>query len=121
MFIEGAEVPIPPGNRPYKLKETLKSVTPSGNVITTSKTVFTANDNHLTNGGEGVTDSALKELELRNKANNAAQPASKSTLIIHSVHRVTYLIFFCIIKIFFIHFVLISANVFANCVCILNF
>ena len=97
MFVEGAEIP---GSRPYKLKETLKSVTPSGNVITTSKTVFTANDNHLTNGGEGVTDSALKELELRNKVNAAQPQASKSTLIIHSVHRVLYLFIFLFSYIF---------------------
>lgn len=43
MFTEGSDV-LTQGSRPYKLKETLKSVTPSGNVITTSKTVFTANE-----------------------------------------------------------------------------
>lgn len=43
MFIEGAEIPQMQG-KPYKLKETLRSVTPSGNVLTTSKTVYRAAD-----------------------------------------------------------------------------
>lgn len=43
MFLEKGDT-ISPDNRPYKLKETLRSVTPSGNVITTSKTIFTANE-----------------------------------------------------------------------------
>lgn len=42
MFIEGADVPIQ--GKPYKLKETLRSVTPAGNVLTTSKTVYRASD-----------------------------------------------------------------------------
>jgi hypothetical protein len=41
----------------------------------------------LTNGGDVVTDSALKELEARNKA--GPTQTSKSTLIIHSVQRVS--------------------------------
>lgn len=40
MFIEGTEIPIQ--GRPYKLKETLRSVTPSGNIRTTSKTLIAA-------------------------------------------------------------------------------
>ncbi|KAL0274398.1 UNVERIFIED_CONTAM: hypothetical protein PYX00_006835 [Menopon gallinae] len=86
MFVEGSELPNA-GNKPFKLKETLRYVAPSGNVITTSKTVFTAEGDHIANGGEAVTDSALKELELRNKANASQSQASKSTLIIHSVRR----------------------------------
>lgn len=112
MFVEGSEVPNA-GNKPFKLKETLRYVAPSGNVITTSKTVFTAEggqcnnvrsplkkklqnlhesnfSDHLANGGDAVTDSALKELELRNKANASQPQASKSTLIIHSVRRVCH-------------------------------
>jgi hypothetical protein len=41
----------------------------------------------LTNGGDVVTDSALKELEARNKV--GPTQTSKSTLIIHSVQRVS--------------------------------
>ncbi|XP_039278859.1 uncharacterized protein LOC111044175 [Nilaparvata lugens] len=86
LLIEGAEIPVM-GDRPYKLKETLRSVSPSGATITTVKTVFTKqNSEALTNGGGDVTDSALRELE-RNKQSGMSTPASKSTLIIHSVQR----------------------------------
>lgn len=47
---------------------------------------------NLTNGGDGVTDSALRDLELRNRGPSAQ--TSKSTLIIHSVQRVGLLSFF---------------------------
>jgi hypothetical protein len=54
---------------------------------------FTENVNlfseQLTNGGDVVTDSALKELEARNKV--GPTQTSKSTLIIHSVQRVSTL------------------------------
>lgn len=46
----------------------------------------------LTNGGDGVTDSALRDLELRNRGPSAQ--TSKSTLIIHSVQRVGLRSFF---------------------------
>ncbi|XP_034244281.1 uncharacterized protein LOC117646972 isoform X4 [Thrips palmi] len=85
LFIEGADIPAF-GGTPYKLKETLKTTSPSGAVITTTKTVFAnAGEHQLSNGGERVTESALKELELRNRG----QPTQtdKSTLIIHSVQR----------------------------------
>jgi len=53
--------------------------------------IFTDNvivfSEQLTNGGDVVTDSALKELEARNKA--GPTQTSKSTLIIHSVQRVS--------------------------------
>lgn len=39
MFIEGADIPHL-GDKPYKLKETLRTVSPSGGVVTTTKTVF---------------------------------------------------------------------------------
>ncbi|XP_067003359.2 phospholipid transfer protein C2CD2L isoform X3 [Anabrus simplex] len=84
LFIEGADIPLM-GDKPYKLKETLRTVSPSGGVITTTKTVFATPGEHLTNGGEAVTDSALKELEMRNRS--GAGQANKSTLIIHSVQR----------------------------------
>ncbi|KAK7794196.1 hypothetical protein R5R35_000484 [Gryllus longicercus] len=77
LFIEGADIPVH-GDRPYKLKETLRTVSPSGGVITTTKTVFEKPDD---------THSALKELELRNRTGAGPTQASKSTLIIHSVQR----------------------------------
>lgn len=53
--------------------------------------IFTDNiivfSEQLTNGGDVVTDSALKELEARNKV--GPTQTSKSTLIIHSVQRVS--------------------------------
>ncbi|XP_069698127.1 phospholipid transfer protein C2CD2L isoform X5 [Periplaneta americana] len=86
LFIEGADIPQL-GDKPYKLKETLKTVSPSGGVVTTTKTVFSKPGAvvQLTNGGDVVTDSALKELEARNKV--GPTQTSKSTLIIHSVQR----------------------------------
>ncbi|XP_046675377.1 uncharacterized protein LOC124364163 isoform X5 [Homalodisca vitripennis] len=87
LFIEGADLPQM-GDKPFKLKETLKSVSPSGKTVTTTKTVFAKpgpTTEHLTNGGDGVTDSALRDLELRNKG--PPTQTSKSTLIIHSVQR----------------------------------
>jgi hypothetical protein len=39
LFIEGADIPHL-GDKPYKLKETLRTVSPSGGVVTTTKTVF---------------------------------------------------------------------------------
>jgi hypothetical protein len=39
LFIEGADIPQL-GGKPYKLKETLRTVSPSGGVVTTTKTVF---------------------------------------------------------------------------------
>ncbi|XP_073988396.1 uncharacterized protein isoform X3 [Rhodnius prolixus] len=79
LLIEGADLPTT-GDKPYKVKETLRSVSPSGQLLTTTRTTFAAD--HLTNGGDGITDSALKEIE----RNRGVQP-NKSTLIIHSVQR----------------------------------
>lgn len=44
LFIEGADIPTL-GDRPFKLKETLRTVSPTGTLITTTKTTFA-------NGGE---------------------------------------------------------------------
>ncbi|XP_046401109.1 phospholipid transfer protein C2CD2L isoform X3 [Ischnura elegans] len=86
LFIEGAEIPAT-GNYPsYKHKETSKTLSPSGKVITTTKTVFSKAGESLTNGGDVLTDSALRDLEARTRIPGAVQP-SKSTLIIHSVQR----------------------------------
>jgi hypothetical protein len=40
MFADGDNFVNNQGDQPYKLKETLKSVSPTGAVITTTKTVF---------------------------------------------------------------------------------
>ncbi|XP_071450245.1 uncharacterized protein [Hetaerina americana] len=87
LFIEGAEIPSSGIYPSYKLKETSKTLSPSGKVITTTKTVFSkAGGESLTNGGDVLTDSALRDLEMRTRIPGAVQP-SKSTLIIHSVQR----------------------------------
>lgn len=39
LFIEGADLPAF-GDKPFKLKETIRSLSPSGATITTTKTVF---------------------------------------------------------------------------------
>nr|XP_018900923.1 PREDICTED: uncharacterized protein LOC109032994 isoform X3 [Bemisia tabaci] len=84
-FTEGSEIPLP-NAQPYKLKETLNSVSSMGKMTTTTKTVYqSSNHDHLSNG---VTESALKDIGMRNRINqqNNTGP-SKSTLIIHSVQR----------------------------------
>lgn len=73
VFIEGAEVPT--GRRPYKLKEALKISTPMIN-------------EHLKNGAD-LADAAIKAIE-EGALNTSGNP-SKSTLIIHSVQRVSIL------------------------------
>ncbi|XP_059484473.1 uncharacterized protein LOC132201927 isoform X2 [Neocloeon triangulifer] len=92
------------GEMPLKLKETVKSVSPTGAVITTTKTVYSKGKklfylqfcvlirkilDGVANGVDGLADSALRELELRNARTGANTQASKSTLIIHSVQRQT--------------------------------
>ncbi|KAL1124542.1 hypothetical protein AAG570_001168 [Ranatra chinensis] len=95
LLIEGADVPVT-GEKPFKLKETLRSVSPTGAVLTTTKTVFSHFLDRLINGGEGVTDSALRELE-RNKG--LTTQANKSTLIIHSVQRCSSNIVVCVCQV----------------------
>ncbi|CAB3363244.1 Hypothetical predicted protein [Cloeon dipterum] len=75
------------GDMPLKLKETVKSVSPTGAVITTTKTVYSKDG--VANGVDGLADSTLRELELRNARIGANTQANKSTLIIHSVQRQT--------------------------------
>lgn len=75
VFIEGAEIPA--GRRPYKLKEALKINAGEMN-------------GHHTNGTDLV-DSAMKAIE--GGALYTSGNPSKSTLIIHSVQRVSC--FFC--------------------------
>lgn len=66
-------------------------IAPSINLLNKKLEGFTENtvvfSEQLTNGGDVVTDSALKELEARNKV--GPTQTSKSTLIIHSVQRVS--------------------------------
>lgn len=71
VFIEGAEIPA--GRRPYKLKEALKINAGEMN-------------GHGTNGTDLV-DSAMKAIE--GGALYTSGNPSKSTLIIHSVQRVS--------------------------------
>ncbi|CAH1389003.1 unnamed protein product [Nezara viridula] len=82
LLIEGADLPAT-GDKPFKIKETLRSVSPSGQMVTKTRTTLTQPVDRLTNGGDGITDLALKEIE----RTRGSQP-NKSTLIIHSVQRV---------------------------------
>ncbi|KAI5639594.1 c2 domain-containing protein [Phthorimaea operculella] len=77
LFIEGADIPDL-GSRPLKIKESLRTVSPQGQLTTTTKTIFKQNGHDSTQ----LTESALRELEL-----SPASAANKSTLIIHSVQR----------------------------------
>ncbi|XP_014283116.1 uncharacterized protein [Halyomorpha halys] len=81
LLIEGADLPAT-GDKPFKIKETLRSVSPSGQMVTKTRTTLTQPIDRLTNGGDGITDLALKEIE----RTRGSQP-NKSTLIIHSVQR----------------------------------
>lgn len=95
VFIEGAEVPA--GRRPYKMKEALKinNAAQSNGKITRlkfekgSQNVSTMNNNELTGiqNGNDLADTAIRALEGGALTYNGNP--SKSTLIIHSVQRVS--------------------------------
>ncbi|CAH0718598.1 unnamed protein product, partial [Brenthis ino] len=77
LFIEGADIPDI-GSKPFKIKESLRTVSPQGRLTTTTKTTFQQNGHDPSQ----LTESALRELEL-----SPTSAANKSTLIIHSVQR----------------------------------
>ncbi|XP_039761500.1 uncharacterized protein LOC120634781 isoform X7 [Pararge aegeria] len=77
LFIEGADIPDL-GSKPFKIKESLRTVSPQGRLTTTTKTTFQQNGHDTSQ----LTESALRELEL-----SPTSAANKSTLIIHSVQR----------------------------------
>ncbi|XP_013178581.1 PREDICTED: uncharacterized protein LOC106125778 isoform X5 [Papilio xuthus] len=77
LFIEGADIPDL-GSKPLKIKESLRTLSPHGQLTTTTKTTFQQNGQNNTQ----LTESALRELEL-----SPTSAANKSTLIIHSVQR----------------------------------
>lgn len=74
VFIEGAEIPA--GARPQRLKEALRLSTPAIN-------------EHIRNGAD-LADAAVRALQVGalSSSGSGGQP-SKSTLIIHSVQRVS--------------------------------
>lgn len=74
VFIEGAEIPA--GARPQRLKEALRLSTPAIN-------------EHIRNGAD-LADAAVRALQdgALSSTGSGGQP-SKSTLIIHSVQRVS--------------------------------
>ena len=98
VFIDGAEIPAN-GRRPYKLKEALKINThsPTFNGITSFIIYYTCIDlintqkiniiDSLQNGVD-LADTAIKAITGGALATNSNNP-SKSTLIIHSVQRVS--------------------------------
>ncbi|XP_068624311.1 uncharacterized protein [Battus philenor] len=77
LFIEGADIPDL-GSKPLKIKESLRTLSPQGQLTTTTKTIFQQNGQD----NKPLTESALRELEL-----SPTNAANKSTLIIHSVQR----------------------------------
>ncbi|CAG4993140.1 unnamed protein product [Colias eurytheme] len=76
LFIEGADIPDL-GSKPMKIKESLRTLSPQGQMTTMTKTIFKQNGHE----NSALTETALRELE-RSPSN-----ANKSTLIIHSVQR----------------------------------
>ncbi|KAG6438821.1 hypothetical protein O3G_MSEX000253 [Manduca sexta] len=86
LFIDGPEIPEL-GSRPVKIKESLRTVSPQGQLTTTTKTIFKQNGHET----QQLTASALRELEM-----SPASAANKSTLIIHSVQRVSYSTLSCV-------------------------
>lgn len=96
VFIEGAEVPL--GRRPYKMKEALKisNSQPNGNgsywillenqFVISGPIFFYMRILGISNGGD-LADTAIRALEGGALSYNGNP--SKSTLIIHSVQRVS--------------------------------
>nr|XP_037875707.1 uncharacterized protein LOC101746973 isoform X3 [Bombyx mori] len=80
LFIDGPDIPDF-GSRPVKIKESLRTVSPHGQLTTTTKTTFHQNGIPAQDNSK-LTESALRELEL-----SPTGAANKSTLIIHSVQR----------------------------------
>lgn len=73
VFIEGAEIPV--GARPNRLKEALRLSTPAIN-------------EHIRNGAD-LADAAVRALQDGALSGSTGGQPSKSTLIIHSVQRVS--------------------------------
>ncbi|XP_030755365.1 uncharacterized protein LOC115881827 isoform X8 [Sitophilus oryzae] len=85
LFIEGADIPNVGSNQPFKIKETIRTPSPSrARLSTTTTTYLNGNQytNNLTNGNH-VLNSALTDLE----RNRQFGSPNKSTLVIHSVQR----------------------------------
>lgn len=83
VFIEGAEIPT--GRRPYKLKEALK-ISPNSTLahnVSGGHQILNGNDH----SNKDVADAAIRAIE-RGALSTTSNP-SKSTLIIHSVQRVS--------------------------------
>lgn len=80
VVIEGADIPA--GPRPYKLKEALKISSPAIN-------------EHLHNGSD-LADAAVKAIQDGALNNGTNGQRNTSTLIIHSVKRVSFCFDFCL-------------------------
>lgn len=79
MFIEGADIPNIGSSHPYKIKESIRSPSPNQAVLTHTTTTY-QNGNHLPSN-------VLRELEYNRLGHNNPD---KSTLVIHSVQRVSF-------------------------------
>ncbi|RZC05022.1 uncharacterized protein BDFB_008284 [Asbolus verrucosus] len=80
LFIEGADIPNIGSSQPYKIKETIRPLSPTSARLNTTTTFQNEN---LTNGNH-YNESALRDLD-RNRHQNSN--LNKNTLVIHSVQR----------------------------------
>lgn len=80
LFIEGADIPNLGNQQPFKVKETLRSPSPSGPIRHTTTTTY-HNDSLM--NGDHLASTAISDLE----HNKPHYNTNKSTLVIHSVQR----------------------------------
>ncbi|CAH1119739.1 unnamed protein product [Phaedon cochleariae] len=82
LFIEGADIPNLGGTQPYKIKETIRTPSPSRNKFSPTNSPTFHNDNHM-NGDHSADAAAIRNLDRNRQLSNM----NKSTLVIHSVQR----------------------------------
>ncbi|XP_031356297.1 uncharacterized protein LOC116180453 isoform X2 [Photinus pyralis] len=80
LFIEGADIPNLSNQQPFKVKETIRSPSPSGPIRHTTTTTY-HNDSLM--NGDHLAATAISDLEHHKPQYNT----NKSTLVIHSVQR----------------------------------
>ncbi|KAK5640133.1 hypothetical protein RI129_010944 [Pyrocoelia pectoralis] len=80
LFIEGADIPNLGNQQPFKIKETIRSPSPSGVMLHTTTTTY-HNDSLM--NGDHLAATAISDLE----QNKPQYNTNKSTLVIHSIQR----------------------------------
>ncbi|KAF2883468.1 hypothetical protein ILUMI_22710 [Ignelater luminosus] len=81
LFIEGADIPNLGTNQPYKIKQSIRTPSPSRAMLTTTTTTY---HNDTLMNGDHLTVSALNDLD---RSRQQQLNPNKSTLVIHSVQR----------------------------------